>query len=386
MKIFYMLLISMISTVSAQEHWGNPELIFLDPTGTGLKFEPCFSSDPDEILLTYPLWDFSTFRIMMLDLDFPYDPEPFLPDSLSVEGYNDASPFIAFDGGRLYFTSNRPGGFGGYDIWMTESIGNDWIMPVNLGGEINTDLDETCPSVTVDGSELYFLRYGNYNGDIYCSRFTDNQWQEAEALPPQINSDYDESDPSISEDGDKLYFISRRPNDLQGDAAVWISYWIDGAWSEPIMPTGSVNEYWQECGFWLGHPVSVKIDSAGMNLLYVKLGMFDCFELETRIFIAHLATGVDEEIVSVPDNLSLTAYPNPFNSSLFIRAEISGSANLDIFDILGRNIRSFHIGPINNSIVWNGEDRSGNGCPSGIYFIRLNCGSIDISRKAVLLR
>lgn len=386
MKIFYTLFILMISTVSAQEHWGNPELIFLDPTGTGLKFEPCFSSNPDEILLTYPFPDFYTFRIMRLDLDFPYDPEPFLADSLSVEGYNDASPFIAFDRGRLYFTSNRPGGFGGYDIWMTESIGNDWIMPVNIGNEINTNLDEICPSVTVDGSELYFLRYVNYSGDIYCSRFTDDQWQEAEALPPQINSDYDESDPSISEDGDKLYFISRRPNDLQGNAAVWISYRIDGAWSEPIMPTGSVNEYWQECGFWLGHPVSVKIDSAGMNLLYVKLGMFDCFELETRIFIAHLATSVDEEIVSVPENLSLTVYPNPFNSSLFIRAEISGPANLHIFDLLGRKVRSFYLDPGNNSIVWDGADGLGNGCSSGIYFIKLNCGRTDISRTAMLLK
>lgn len=392
MKIFYMLLILMISTVSAQEHWGDPELIFLDPTGTGLKFEPCFSSDPDEILLTYPLWDFSTFRIMKLYLDSPYDPEPFLADSLSVEGYNDASPFIAFDRGRLYFTSNRPGGFGGYDIWMTESIGNDWIMPVNLGNEINTDLDETCPSVTADGSELYFLRGvyephgGYYSGDIYCSQFTDNQWQEADALPPQINSDSDESDPSISADGDKLYFISLRPNDLQGDAAVWTSLQIGGTWSEPTLPTGAVNEYWQECGFWLGHPMSVKIDSTGMNLLYVKLGMFDCFELETRIFIAHHATNVGEEIVSVPDSLSLTVYPNPFNSSLFIRAEIAGSAKLDIFDPLGRKVRSFYLDPGNNSIVWDGADGLGNGCPSGIYFMRLNYGRMDISRTVILLK
>jgi len=206
MKIFYILLILMISNVSAQEYWGDPELIFLDPTGTGLKFEPCFSSDPDEILLTYPLWDFSTFRIMKLYLDSPYDPEPFLPDSLSVERYNDASPFIAFDGGRLYFTSNRPGGFGGYDIWMTESIGNDWMMPVNLGSEINTDLDETCPSVTADGSELYVLRgvykpYGGYySGDIYCSQFTDNQWQEAEGdIPYDKLKEMDAINPSFQQ-------------------------------------------------------------------------------------------------------------------------------------------------------------------------------------------
>jgi hypothetical protein len=392
MKKVYVLIILLVSAASAQEEWGEPELIFRDPTGTGLRLEPCFSNEPDEIIISYPSSYREDFRVMRLDLNLPEFPEPLLPDSLSVEGYNDCSPFLTFDGSGLYFASDRPGGFGGYDIWVTERIDGDWLMPVNLGPAINSEIDEAIPSLTEDNSEMYFLRgayeqwFGSTAGDLYFSRFADGQWQDVEILPPQVNSGYQESDPSVSADGTKLYFVSYRPNDLQDDVAVWLSHRLDDSWSEPILPTGSVNEYWQECGYWLGHPFSPKIDSSGLSLVYVKLGMFMCFELETRIFTAQLSTGAFEQETTMPNNLSISLYPNPFNSSLSINATDSESAEIEIFDLLGRSVMSFELHDGHNTVTWDGRNRFGNDCPSGIYFIRLSSGGRSVSRSAVLLK
>src|SRR5690606_15716984 len=61
--------------------------------------------------------------------------------------YWDSQPTIASDGVSLYFASDRPGGFGGIDIWMTtkDPVGGEWSIPVNLGPKINTTGDEKTP-------------------------------------------------------------------------------------------------------------------------------------------------------------------------------------------------------------------------------------------------
>ncbi len=71
----------------------------------------------------------------------------------------DGCPFISKDGLSLYFASNRSGGYGGNDIYVSERehVDDNWGTPVNLGSEINTSSDEVCPSLTVDGHHLHFV-------------------------------------------------------------------------------------------------------------------------------------------------------------------------------------------------------------------------------------
>lgn len=65
---------------------------------------------------------------------------------------------ITADGQELYFASQRPGGYGGFDLWVSQKTGDGWGAPVNLGAAVNTSESENRPYVTVDGQELWFDR------------------------------------------------------------------------------------------------------------------------------------------------------------------------------------------------------------------------------------
>src|SRR5260370_39819226 len=71
---------------------------------------------------------------------------------------DDQHPAISKDGLSLYFTSNRPGGSGNLDLWVTQrdSLDDCWLPPVNLGPGVNTPSLESAPNLTTDGHWLYF--------------------------------------------------------------------------------------------------------------------------------------------------------------------------------------------------------------------------------------
>jgi len=88
--------------------------------------------------------------------------------------YSIENPHVSSDGKQLYFTSNKPGGFGGYDIYVAPikrdgSIG----QPANIGSTINTSEDEKFPYLSKDGSEFYFASEGHvgFGGlDLFMSK------------------------------------------------------------------------------------------------------------------------------------------------------------------------------------------------------------------------
>jgi len=88
---------------------------------------------------------------------------------------DDAAPSISADGLQLYFIDwevFRPGGYGLADIWVTtrETTEDDWGTPVNLGPPVNTSAEDLGPSISADGSTLFFSprRPGGYgSGDIW---------------------------------------------------------------------------------------------------------------------------------------------------------------------------------------------------------------------------
>ncbi len=76
--------------------------------------------------------------------------------------YWEPDAFLSADGKTLYFVSNRPGGFGGRDIYKSErEAGGDWGPPVNLGRTINTPYEENAPFIHPDGITLYFSSNGH---------------------------------------------------------------------------------------------------------------------------------------------------------------------------------------------------------------------------------
>ncbi len=76
--------------------------------------------------------------------------------------YWESTPFLAQDGKQLFFSSNRPGGYGGMDIWKsTLQSDQSWSNPQNLGPIINTPLDEMSPVLFLDGKTLFFASNGH---------------------------------------------------------------------------------------------------------------------------------------------------------------------------------------------------------------------------------
>ncbi len=130
-------------------------------------------------------------------------------------------PFIAPDNLSLFFASDRAGGSGVTDIWVSTRAGANapWGMPVNLGANVNSSGAELCPTVIAGGLALYFIsdKPGGCGGhDIYVSQRpnTQSEWGPAVNLGCQLNSPQSEMSPSLFTDAGgatSLYFSSSRP-------------------------------------------------------------------------------------------------------------------------------------------------------------------------------
>ena len=127
----------------------------------------------------------------------------------------ESQPSISADGKILFFSSTRPGGFGGKDLWYSlMNDKNEWRYPVNLGNLINTDGDEMSPFIHFDGKTLYFASDGQVGMggfDIYMTRMNDDStWSEPQNLGYPINTYNDEMGLVIESGGQKAYFSSIR--------------------------------------------------------------------------------------------------------------------------------------------------------------------------------
>jgi len=142
----------------------------------------------------------------------------------------DGAPFIAKNNLDLYIRSNRPGGEGGFDIYVShrDTVDDPWETPINLGSEINTASAEGEAFVTNDGHWLYFQsnRPGTCGGrDLWVSHRKDKRddvgWETPKNLGCIVNSSADEVGPSVFEDEATgqtfLYLTSNRPGGKGGN-------------------------------------------------------------------------------------------------------------------------------------------------------------------------
>lgn len=104
---------------------------------------------------------------------------------------------ITPDNKTIYFSTDRPGGFGGFDIWMSKWDYKEkkWAYPINLGPVVNTPLDEDAPFIHPDGT-LYFSSNGHEvslgEHDIYFTSQYEGQWEKPINLGYPINTAEDE--------------------------------------------------------------------------------------------------------------------------------------------------------------------------------------------------
>ena len=121
--------------------------------------------------------------------------------------------------------------------------------------------------------------------------------------------------------------------------------------------------------------------------MFYKIGMVPNIpDPEMTVFESSLQTGVEDHEILIPGNISISAFPNPFNSSVNIGVSVNENGVLAIYDLLGQQIHTFQINQTNNTVVWDGRDSSGNECVSGIYFIKFSSERSNISRSVTLLK
>jgi Tol biopolymer transport system component len=178
--------------------------------------------------------------------------EPMNMGSLINSSEIDASPIMTPDGLQLYFGSDRAGGLGGVDLWMSTrpSKDDEWEEPVNLGEPFNTPDWDIGPSLSADGLEFYFARinYEEWTGGLWVAKRAsiDELWGEPTNLGPTVNSATVSIGPCISPDSLTLFFYS----DESGSADVWMTTRPTRArpWGPPINFESPVNgeswDYW----------------------------------------------------------------------------------------------------------------------------------------------
>ncbi|TGK07121.1 hypothetical protein EHO59_03155 [Leptospira semungkisensis] len=267
------------------------------------------------------------------------------------------NPIISPDGRYMVFQSNRPGGEGESDLWLSENANYkkrdgeaDWRKPVNLNQDIwernkkdlpsgekksrlfNTDKFEGGLSIRFDESgnplEIFLTSVRNVKADregldaldIYYTKRDDStkRWSDLIGIS-EINSNFNEKMPTVSPDGKYLVFASDRPGGF-GEYDLWVSYRnvSTGAWSSPINMGSEVNSKSSEILPYI-HPDGEQLYfSTNRENDRKKFSLFRIFlnlpgDADTEDAEDKLTTGKTALPYPVPDPGSLEKLPHPFN-------------------------------------------------------------------------
>ncbi|MGN6647040.1 MAG: hypothetical protein ACTHJT_10975 [Cytophaga sp.] len=143
--------------------------------------------------------------------------------------FYEPSACLTKDGSYILFSSNRPGGYGGLDLYISKKLSNgEWARPINLGDSINSKYDEDSPFLHPDGKTLYFSSNGhNSMGgfDMFYSRSLSDSsisWQKPVNVGYPLNSAHDDIHFTLSADGKRIYFASIRPEGF-GDKDIYVA-------------------------------------------------------------------------------------------------------------------------------------------------------------------
>jgi outer membrane protein OmpA-like peptidoglycan-associated protein len=191
--------------------------------------------------------------------------------------YNDAAASLSPDGKTMFLYYEENGG----DIYSSTFDGKDWSKPVPLNKNINTSQYwETCASISPDGKKLYFAsnRPGGYGElDIYVSELdSKGQWGKGANLGPVVNTPGSDDSPYIHYDGVTLYFSSDGHPKI-GNSDIFVTELKKGRWTKPENLGFPVNS-WEYDGFFSISPdkktayyATVKEgDNGGIDIYSIK--------------------------------------------------------------------------------------------------------------------
>lgn len=157
------------------------------------------------------------FSKVKLNADATFSfPEPIEIQNLNLTG-SDINLAMSADAQHVFLAMDRADSFGDQDLYVSiKVLENLYSKPINLGSEINTRYREATPYISQDRTKLYFSsnRPGGIGGmDIYvCDRldYSYENWSEPRLIGQPINSKFDDSHPYIALDSDRIYFSTNR--------------------------------------------------------------------------------------------------------------------------------------------------------------------------------
>lgn len=161
--------------------------------------------------------------------------------------YNEGAASLSADGRLLVFTScDGRRGYGSCDIYVSEKEGDNWSKPMNMGKAINSTAWDAQPSLSADGRTILFVsnRPGGFGGkDIWISvKDTKGTWQPAFNLGKRVNTNKDEISPFLHANGETIYFASQGHEGFGGLDIFMSEIEKDSLWQFPVNLGAPLND------------------------------------------------------------------------------------------------------------------------------------------------
>ena len=259
---------------------------------TALEYFPSLTIDGKKLIFTRRINNKESFYESDLKDGMWNDAFP-LEGKINSPEFNVGAQNISQDGEWLIFTGcNFPRGFGSCDLYISYLIKNGWSEPQNLGRNVNSEFWESTPSLSPDKRDLYFSsnRPGGFGGkDIWvCHRNENGNWGQPENLGAQINTAGDESTPFIHADNETLYFNSSGLPGYSNEPDLFVVRKLaDGKWGTPENLGYPINT--------IGDEGSMVVDADGKTAYYSSdrsdtKGGLDIYTFELRKDLRPLKT------------------------------------------------------------------------------------------------
>lgn len=200
------------------------------------EYFPSLTIDGGELIITRRVKHYNEDFFGSRNIDGKWSKALPLPGDINTDA-NEGAQAISQDGQWLIFTGcNFRDGYGSCDLYISYLTRDGWSAPSNLGPRINSGGWDSAPTLSPDKRDLYFAskRNDGYGGsDIYVSHYLPNgQWSAAENLGPEVNTAGDESCPFIHADNQTLYFTSNGHLGYGGDDLFLIKKGPNNTWGK----------------------------------------------------------------------------------------------------------------------------------------------------------
>jgi len=208
--------------------------------------------------------------------------------------YNEGSPTISPDGQIIIFAACEeldgygPGrkGLGSCDIFFVKNLGEKWSSPINMGPPISSNAWDAQPSYASDGTTLYFVsnrKGGLGDADIWVSQLTkEGVWGQPENLGPKINTSGREEAVFIHQDNQTLYFTSDGQIGMGGLDIYVTKKDANGNWGDPVNLGYPINTFNDENGLIVGASGEIAFFSSNREGGYGGLDLY-MFELHKAV-------------------------------------------------------------------------------------------------------